>query len=359
MTSSLRTIGRNLLLLVLGYAAFSGPVLGNASGINTNQARTAAPVAVNLAGVAASSGSSLSFAQADHVHSITGVVPGVNGGLGAALPTCSGSQMLTCNGTTCACATVPLPAGGNPGQSVVNNGSGTGGWDYSIPTPGFGRRFSYWQVYHTGVGGGLLIQYGVSTNITHSGGGTQTNGSDTSYAASFESLGPSQSGTLSTGDRPAYPGHRPRVRGHFKTPNSLTNLRWRFGYIDGNVPISIAATTSTVAEATKYINLVYDNGVNVNFILESSDGTNRSGVSTGLAVATNTHYWIDLDWTVAGTLTVRIYVGSPTAAPTVVSKSSNLDTSATAMCPFMGDINLSGSGTISGFSRMAFAWDYN
>lgn len=46
--------------------------------LTTDQASTAAPGAINLAGVSASAGSSFAFAKADHVHSITGQLPAAN-----------------------------------------------------------------------------------------------------------------------------------------------------------------------------------------------------------------------------------------------------------------------------------------
>jgi hypothetical protein len=58
---------RSLLAL-----AGAGVLLAATSGITTQQARTAAPSAVDLSGVSASEGTSTSFARADHVHSVTG-----------------------------------------------------------------------------------------------------------------------------------------------------------------------------------------------------------------------------------------------------------------------------------------------
>lgn len=40
-----------------------------------------------------------------NVDSVTGIWSGAKGGLGAAQPTCSSTQVLTCNGTSCACTT--------------------------------------------------------------------------------------------------------------------------------------------------------------------------------------------------------------------------------------------------------------
>lgn len=48
--------------------------------------------------------------------SLTGTVAGANGGLGATQPTCAGGQFLTCNGTTCSCAT---PSGGGGSGNFV------------------------------------------------------------------------------------------------------------------------------------------------------------------------------------------------------------------------------------------------
>jgi hypothetical protein len=54
-----------------------------ATGTTNQQYKTAAPVAVNLGGVAASEGASDAFCRASHSHSITGVLPVANGGTGA------------------------------------------------------------------------------------------------------------------------------------------------------------------------------------------------------------------------------------------------------------------------------------
>lgn len=49
-------------------------LLAGATGFSTQQARTAAPGAVNLSGVASAEGSSLGFARADHTHGLTGAL---------------------------------------------------------------------------------------------------------------------------------------------------------------------------------------------------------------------------------------------------------------------------------------------
>lgn len=63
-----------VLTTVAGIAATTG--------LTTQQIRTAVPVPINLSGIPADAGTSLSVAPADHSHSITGVLPIVNGGTG-------------------------------------------------------------------------------------------------------------------------------------------------------------------------------------------------------------------------------------------------------------------------------------
>lgn len=81
-------------------------LLAGVTGFSTSQARTAVPAAVNVAGVSGNEGSSLSFARADHIHSLTGVVGFSNGGTG------NGNLASSCTGDGQA---VVL---GSPGQLV-------------------------------------------------------------------------------------------------------------------------------------------------------------------------------------------------------------------------------------------------
>lgn len=78
------------------YMAFAGLLLAAATGFSTQQARTAAPGSVNLAGVSATEGSSLAFARADHTHSITGAVPDANiAGPYSGVGSCAASRSVT------------------------------------------------------------------------------------------------------------------------------------------------------------------------------------------------------------------------------------------------------------------------
>lgn len=71
-------------IIVLGVVAAGLVAIGLRAGsqLITLDAKTAAPGAFSVSGVAAAAGSSLSFAKADHVHSLTGVLPLANGGTG-------------------------------------------------------------------------------------------------------------------------------------------------------------------------------------------------------------------------------------------------------------------------------------
>lgn len=105
--------------------------------------------AIILTGDLGGTASSPSVVDDSHAHTTTtisgldagadftaGVLPGARGGLGAAQPTCSGTDKVTCNGTTCTCAadvggTYTLPAatatvlGGikGTGSAIVCSGS--------------------------------------------------------------------------------------------------------------------------------------------------------------------------------------------------------------------------------------------
>lgn len=102
----------------------SAMLLGNGAGGFSNFAGTSCtnqfPRSLSTAGAATCASVSLSS-------DVTGTLPAGSGGLGAAQPTCGGGQFLTCNGTTCSCAT---PSGGGGGSantfeaSVALSGAG-------------------------------------------------------------------------------------------------------------------------------------------------------------------------------------------------------------------------------------------
>lgn len=92
-------------LLLNTVAASQGTLSAYAGTSCTNQF----PRALNASGAATCASVSLA-------DDITGALPGANGGLGGAQPTCGAGQYLTCNGATCSCST---PAGGGGGTSPV------------------------------------------------------------------------------------------------------------------------------------------------------------------------------------------------------------------------------------------------
>jgi len=118
-----------LLVLVLAPAA----LWGASTGISTLQTKTAAPGAITLSGVAASEGTSLSHARADHVHSISGVVGVTSGGTGAAPG--AGDQVLVSDSssgatwrtlTTCAGADKAVNYDASTNAFSCNTFSGSG-----------------------------------------------------------------------------------------------------------------------------------------------------------------------------------------------------------------------------------------
>lgn len=252
-----------------------------------------------------------------------------------------------------------LPSGGSVGQSVVNTGSGTGAWDYPVPMiTGFGRRTHYWSImlttdtnFHDSGTGGTPTHFGAfsptQVYVTHNAGGKR---------AALQATG------ITAGNTNVLDGavtnwtvdNRPRARALVQSPASLVNLRFGFDVTDAGLSVTAPANA---ASAIHYVRLVYDVSVSANWLLDSGDGTNRSYTDTGLAVVVSTDYYLDLDWSAGTTLTSRIYVGSPSATPTVTNKTTNLSTGATALTTEMFDAGVGGVAT--GFAWSGITWDAN
>jgi len=81
-------------LIAIGAVGFRfKDAIAAATGINTQQAITAAPVAMNMSGLDAGEGVSVAFAKADHVHPISGILSPINGGTGLSVD--SGTFIMT------------------------------------------------------------------------------------------------------------------------------------------------------------------------------------------------------------------------------------------------------------------------
>lgn len=98
-------------------------VIAAATGISTQQTRTAAPSAVNLSGVAAAEGSSLAHARADHTHSLTGVLALANGGTG--LSAAADDTVPVSNGTAWEAKAVPSCTAAG---CAIQYNAGTNAW---------------------------------------------------------------------------------------------------------------------------------------------------------------------------------------------------------------------------------------
>lgn len=269
----------------------------------------------------------------------------------------SNGQVLSLVAGVPAWATGPsgsLPTGGTLGQAIVNTGSGTGGWDWFTPNVVFGRRFSYWQIALDTDNGWTVVGHPVPT---HFGSATTTSNPLTTRNSIIENTigisggtGGWFSGVITRA------GFRPRARALVQSSGTLTTRRFGLDFTDSGVSTTAPANAASVIN---FVRLVYDSSVSANWLLNSGDGTNQSYTDTGLAVVGSTDYYVELDWSVAGTLTSRIYVGSPTAAPTVTNKSSNLSVATANLFFEIYNSNLAGAGTINGWPMSTVLIDSN
>jgi hypothetical protein len=260
-------------------------------------------------------------------------------------------------------ATTGLPASGVLGQSVVNTGSGTGAWAFPLPvTPFASRRYVRW--YIALAADTAFTSDGVSMTSNAVGAGVAA--ASVGTISTKPSLFINNNGGASTGNVTymsrefTRPDFRPRVRFAIRSPASLTSKRFYVGFMEGGYETitPLASGTATGVTATRHAVVAFDANVSANWLLQSGDGTTRGGTDTGLAVVASTDYWIDLDWSVAGTLTLRIYASAITNAPTVTTRTTQLATGSTLMYGTVGDIALA-AGVLPGFDRTAFLWESN
>jgi hypothetical protein len=107
------------------------------------------------------------------------------------------------------------------------------------------------------------------------------------------------------------PYQRPKASFVFLLDNRTgnnTNARWWMGLASASLT-ALAPKIGSAASALHFVALGYDPTVSANFIIDSGDGTNHSGIDTGYAVPTNNleYYMVLLDWTDAGSLAYSIY----------------------------------------------------
>jgi hypothetical protein len=125
--------------------------------------------------------------------------------------------------------------------------------------------------------------------------------------------------------------------------------RW-VGLSDGDLT-GVVPVIGSAAQAAKYVAMVVDVAVSPNWILMSGDGTNHSGIDTGIPVVwadTGKGWIISLDWTKLGVLTATLQpIGG---AITTLTKTTNIATATlatpgnnavtTLVGPWVGGVNL-------------------
>lgn len=124
-----------LPFLLVALAFVSGPalVIAATTGTTTDTAKTAPPLSVSLTAgsqlmEAGLTGDKKAFARANHVHNVTGVLPISNGGTGVSTLTCSAGQVLTSDGSTQSCYTLPVAGGtGSTGATIPTTATYLGG----------------------------------------------------------------------------------------------------------------------------------------------------------------------------------------------------------------------------------------
>jgi len=252
------------------------------------------------------------------------------------------------------------PYGEGPVQSrqevatvAASGGGGTTG-------PVFGRRRIFGAVAQTG---STTVTVVGDAALTHFGVGARASAPQTTHNGYQETVG---AGIGNTGIENPNGGSawgqwdwRQKVSFFIRSPASLATKRAWFALgngMSGTAPLA----SGSAASASRHIGIAYDSAVSANWLIQSGDGTNRSGLDTGLAVATGTDYRFVLDHTVAGVLTVSIYVGnlaSPPVATYAGTKTNNLPTGTGTPAFEWSDTNLSGVAADAGFIRVAFDYE--
>ncbi len=86
------------------------------------------------------------------------------------------------------------------------------------------------------------------------------------------------------------------------------------------VALASATLDQVSTDATKrYVGLRYDSAVSANWFVCTSDGTTASETDTGIAVAADTEYHVDIDFTDAASLSVKVNGAETTKATNLPS----------------------------------------
>lgn len=229
------------------------------------------------------------------------------------------------------------------------------------PVPDFdpvlGRKFC-WATTTTPTDTTCTVQgqTGV-TAMTHTGVGTRAAAPIAGKRCAYQETigaGAGNSGSETTNVAHVRWDFRPKISFLVRAPSALTTRRAWF-CIGQGMSATAPLASGSAASGLEHIGLAYDSAVSANWLLQSGDGTNRSGTDTGLAVAVDTDYRIVLDFSVAGRLTCEIWVGANPSGPSVrITKTTNLPTGTTGRVIEWADTNLSGGAGVSGFIRSAW-----
>lgn len=228
-------------------------------------------IVARAAQVAGDIGGTATAPQVTATH-LSSPLPGAQGGLGQAQPTCSWGQFLSCNGNTCSCAN---GSGANTGAIAITQMArptaldvsveGTADWIlYSTTAAGLDYTYTSPSAWRKTLGGGLIADFGFV------GGGNRFSGqadSQTSTAPASDSLTNtavslnSHSGVygqIGAGFRMRVPAdtRRRRLRlyvGHWR---SLAELRCRL--TDGSLPDVVYTHADTLGSSDLLLDIVYN-----------------------------------------------------------------------------------------------------
>jgi hypothetical protein len=124
--------------------------------------------------------------------------------------------------------------------------------------------------------------------------------------------------------------YAPVMKSRIRTGAAITTTRYWVGLssaaISGQAP-----TIASAAFGTSYVGVGYQAGINGgNFVCGSGDGTNHTGVDTGVAVAANTYYDIIIDY-YSATNTLVCAIATNGGNYVTVTKATNIPNTATSL----------------------------
>ncbi len=236
-------------------------------------------------------------------------------------------------------------------------------WAPAAPTSGgvdpiFGKRLIYGVVQKANVSTTVNVVGGDA--LAHSGVGVPTNSPQATHAGYYEAIGAGAGNTgIENGNGTSSWGRwdwRQKLSFFVRSPASIATKRVWLDLgngMSGTAPLA----SGTAGSASRHIGLAYDSAVSPNWLIQSGDGTDRSGLDTGLVVVVDTDYRIVLDHSVAGTLSVSIYTGTAQTLAYSGAKTTNLPTGTGGAVFEWADTNLSGVAVNNGFVRVAFLYE--